>query len=370
MTARRTFSLPNFSKFKAVFPPSFWNVREKTVYDWLMLAGTAFIPIVLGVSTNQANQLAQDRADAQKESAADSANLARQHEVMTNYLSRMTTLMLDKQLRTSNPKSDVRVVARAITLNAARRLENDYKGQLLKFLYEAELIGYCPIDSSKLQAGECKDEILVLRGAKLEGITLKDSRMPTLGGINLEGSVLKEAKLPKISLPKASLKQANMEDATLVEAFLVGAEMEGANLDGIHLEKAWLSGAILAGASMTSAHLQCTQLDGANLVGSNLQGADLSNADLSGAVLGRNTASNDYTNLANADLRGAVLKNTDLSVAVLDGADLTGATYNKYTNLPPGRTGESYGMRLETDANASQVRSQECNKLDLTKYLE
>lgn len=117
-----------------------------------------------------------------------------------------------------------------------------------------------------------------------------------------------------------------------------------------------LNGALMRGARLSGAHLRGANLYESNLVGADLTGADLRDAELWGTTL-------RLADLADASLAGAGLADVDLSAANLKGADLTGArleggdgfeganltgaVYNRRTCWPSGFDPRKHGARLE-----------------------
>lgn len=273
-----------------------WGFREKTGLDLLQifasLAASLLIPVAVHMLSTQQAKTAED---------------SQRQELVSKYYDQMSTFLLGEALEPpsetaseSEKVQHLRVVsmARARTLSIFRQLDGDgeRRGQLLKFLYEAKLIGgQCRLNPKTLQSENCQDSLLPLEGAKLEGLTF-DSSIP-LTGVNLYRATLTNAKLPGIDLSSAEMDQVNLKGAELSKALLKNAQME----------KAILEEANLTDASLPDAHLKSANLKGAKLAGANLKNADLTGANLSGA-----------------DLRGA-----DLTNAKLDGANLEGAIYNR-----------------------------------------
>lgn len=341
-------------------------IKDNPIYDWGMLIGTALVPVVLFGFGLINNIQTEAKSKKQEESTVRRAEATRQHEVMTNYLSSMTNLMLRHKLLESEKDSKERTAARAITLNTARRLDGEGRGQLLKFLYEAKLVGHCPpvpIDGS-IARDKCTPPVFKLNTAKFETAVLGDSPMPPLTGINLDNSVLNNANLPRIPLPGASLKQAKLTDADLSEADLKDADMSGAILTGASLQKAFLTRATLNGARMSGASLQCAHLNGARLVGPELQDSQLDYADLDWATL----ESSSKSKIENVSLREAILTNVNLSKVDLKTIDVTGAIYNRRTTLPTGYTFEQLKMQPESTRDSSLAnRKQKCDQFQVIK---
>jgi hypothetical protein len=123
---------------------------KKTFWDWLELL---IIPIVLAfgafwlnTQTRKSEQaLAQDRA---------------RENALQRYLDSMQELILDKGLGRSEKDVEIRAVARARTLTVLRSLDGKRKGQVVRFLYEADLLGWEPQET---------EPIIKLHGADLRG---------------------------------------------------------------------------------------------------------------------------------------------------------------------------------------------------------
>ncbi|MUH00623.1 pentapeptide repeat-containing protein, partial [Scytonema sp. UIC 10036] len=260
----------------------------KTVWDWLGLAGTIAIPVVLfqfqrseqrraEERAKGEQQRAEERAKGEQQRAEERAALEREiaatnlrESALEAYIDRMSELLIDKELKVligkeieeSNPEYQKRDAAldivRARTLSVLRRLDRDgeRKGSVVRFLIDAELI-------SKLN----------LSGANLSGANLS--------GANLIGADLSDA-----DLSSAYLESARLSGAILESAYLIDAILGDANLSGANLRLAILSSASLIGADLESAILSGAILIGANLTDADLSSANLSGADLTGANLG------------------------------------------------------------------------------------
>ncbi|HEY9659000.1 MAG TPA: hypothetical protein V6C65_11150, partial [Allocoleopsis sp.] len=109
------------------------SLRNKTLWHWLELL---IIPVVLAVGA----ALIQWQSGVRQEAVATDRN---RQETLATYLEQMTALLIDRELRTSKPDSDVRAIARARTLTVLRELDSERKGQLILFLAEAGLIAKC-----------------------------------------------------------------------------------------------------------------------------------------------------------------------------------------------------------------------------------
>jgi hypothetical protein len=130
----------------------------KTLWDWMELL---LIPFVLAIGaflfnksekTHERKIAEQQRenervlASKQAKSEEEIAENRQQQIAIESYFDKMTDLLLDKGLRISEEKDEVRTIARTITLTLLRGLNGNRRGQVVQFLYEAGLIvGDTPI---------------------------------------------------------------------------------------------------------------------------------------------------------------------------------------------------------------------------------
>ncbi|MCU0525194.1 MAG: pentapeptide repeat-containing protein [Elainella sp. Prado103] len=288
---------------------------------WLDIAGTVAIPLAITVLTAaqiwiaQLNR-AQDLAISIQNRAQDLkiANETLQHGIMSRYLEEMEILIFDKGLlKANNP--EVKSVAKAVTLNTARQLDPERKGQLLKFLYESNLVGHCELNAQgKSDIKTCTEPIVSLYGVKLSELQFEPPPIP-LARIDLEGADLTHAALPGIVLIDAEMNSATLNNATLSESVLTDAKMYGAKLQN---------------ANLSNALLIRTTLIAADLNGANLQGSKL----------------------IDADLRCAELRSADLREADLTNTKLQNAKYSADTQLPPGFEPVTHGLiQVARDGN-------------------
>jgi uncharacterized protein YjbI with pentapeptide repeats len=235
-------------------------------WDWLELL---IIPIVLGAGALWFNQRARKGEQEQRQNELKIANDQRHEDTLQRYLDRMSELVLDKYLRESKRDDAVRAMARARTLTVLRSLDGNRKGQVVRFLHEADLIGKVAIEKSEER--HVIEAIIDLGGADLRGAILSVAI--------LSGAILRDA-----NLRDANLRFANLSNANLTEANLSYAILNEANLSGAALIRADLSGAALSGASLRDADLSYANLSGANLRDADLSDALLSRRQLAQAV--------------------------------------------------------------------------------------
>ncbi|QYO62767.1 pentapeptide repeat-containing protein [Leptolyngbya sp. 7M] len=292
------------------------GIRKESSFSWLKFMASAAVPISVTFLTLQ---------------QMDAASNQQRHEIMSTYLEEMKDLLVDKGLRLSDSnevsstdaeakakaeqRAEAKRMAEAINLNAASQLyENqpwlskllgqpnpngEHKGKLIKFLYQADLIGGCPVNQKlEVDKAKCKPAELKLSTIKLNEMIM-ERPIIRLIGIDLSGADLSNSKLSELNLDAANLQSATLTEADLSKTVLTDAKMQATVL-----RKADLTEALLIRAK-----LQVANLSEANLAGANFKEADLQYADLQGA------------NLQGANLQGAILK---------------GAKYNQKTVLPEG----------------------------------
>jgi hypothetical protein len=226
---------------------------------------TASIPVVIAVV---GNRYTQHRA---------------QEGALQAYLDQMSDMLIPNKERPSlykaRPGDSLSSMARARTLTVLTQLSGDRKASVLKFLYEATLIG-------KDSSGEHPVRpVVLLSGADLQDVNLSGA---ILGGADLSYTDLSDANLFLSCLRNADLSWANLSGARLRHAFL-----EGANLSYATVRGADLSGARLEGTIMPNERKYEDWLDGLRdglrqwrfgLVGSSTESREIIDGDLSSSA--------------------------------------------------------------------------------------
>ena len=179
-----------------------WNwtgLHGKTLYDWLQLL---IIPAVLAVGGYLFNytigrnerQANEQRAQTEREAAEKRAQVERdialdnqREAALQAYIDNMSELLLEKKLRKSDEEDEVRKLARVRTLTVLRRLDGRRKANVLKFLFESELL-------------------------------IRENSFIDLDGADLSRVDLSGASLHTTQLDSTNLLEADLSDADLADA--------------------------------------------------------------------------------------------------------------------------------------------------------
>jgi hypothetical protein len=224
--------------------------HAKTLWDWMSLL---IVPAALASGAWVLNKWQADRerdiARRQGETDREMESERQGQTMFEAYLDQMTLLLLEKGLRQREDCDEVKTIARARTLTLLNALDGVRKGQVIKFLFEANLL---------------------TRGLKL--IDLKNAN---LEDIHLVWADLTRIDLTGSHLSRAQLKFAHLEDSNLTNTTLVKADLRRACLQRCNLKRANLAWADLRGASLEAANLEEAHLEGAQLLDAKLTGAIL-----------------------------------------------------------------------------------------------
>jgi len=209
----------------------------KTLWDWLNLMAVLLVPLMIGVFTIATSIQQSEISQRQHESDQAIADSQQQAVILKGYIDDMTDLMLNHGLAQSDPQKDevVVIVARAKTLTALRGLNGDRKGALLRFLWEAKLIGGTINPGPPPYDGNLYPAIIHLYDADLSGANLSGA---ILYGANLSGANLSRANLSRAGLNGANLSYADLSYADLSEANLSGAYLTDAKVTKEQLAQA------------------------------------------------------------------------------------------------------------------------------------
>jgi hypothetical protein len=222
--------------------------RSKELWDWLQLLG---IPLGLVGLAFLLNNWQSDRAQRISKDAS-------RQQTLSTYLTQMSGLILDRQLvlvlvkskdhkklvLKSKPSAGVLSIARALTLTAAQPLDPDRKGDVGRFLFDANLLQSDPANQDDLH-----------------DVSLVSALLDPKTGRVRNGPNFRNAKLEDAYLQGADLFHANLQNANLQKADLFGANLQRANLQGANLRGAKLFAADLLGANLKGAHVNGARCD-------------------------------------------------------------------------------------------------------------
>jgi len=306
---------PSKIKRLAQITYTFTGFPGKSLWDILQLLGVLAIPVVVVLASslfsNAQNLTNLQVSEQQHQTDIQIASDQQRETALQTYLDTMSSLLLNNKLLQSGPSDAVREVARIQTLTTLLRLDPVRKAILIKFLYEAKLIGNATISPTQPLTNKILTfpAIISLNDAELTNMNLGGTNLTgiDLTSADLTGATLASATLTGATLTYATLYNADLDYAILDYATLTGAKLSGTNLTYAKLSDANLTGAILFFANLYGANLYDANLYGANLYGANLYGANLSGANLSGANL--YSANLSGANLTGANLRKAIMPN-------------------------------------------------------------
>jgi uncharacterized protein YjbI with pentapeptide repeats len=188
----------------------------KTLWDWMQLL---IIPFVLAGGTLWFNvQQANTSATQGRQQHASDQQIATDQQdeaILTTYINDIGNLLTTNHLRSSQPGAEVRVVARAKTFVALKKLDGERKGELIQFLYEAHLIGYTSVDA---KSGAVSQTASIVN---LYGIDASQADLTRayLEGADLEGVDLEGAKFEGADISKANLRYARIEPEQLFKTY-------------------------------------------------------------------------------------------------------------------------------------------------------
>ena len=149
---------------------------------------------------------------------------------LTSYIDWISDLVV-KGSFSDEENLSIKDIARARTLAALRMIQPEHKTILVKFLYEAGMLGS--------QNGAAAKPIIVLNGADLKGVNLSHYQMEYisitsafLNEANLSSAFLFQANLTACDLINADLSFANLDGANLLMADITGANLKGTSIVG------------------------------------------------------------------------------------------------------------------------------------------
>ncbi|HEY1354573.1 MAG TPA: pentapeptide repeat-containing protein [Ktedonobacteraceae bacterium] len=162
----------------------------KTLWDWMQLL---IVPAVLAGGVLLFNfvlsRSEQRTAEVRTQSVRALALESQREIAFQDYLDKMSELLLEKNLRKSSEKDEIRDIARARALTVLNRLDAKRKASVIQFLSESNLI-----------------DIIDLHEADLREIRLRGAR---LSNVNLSRADLRKSVLQAATLRDADLSISN-----------------------------------------------------------------------------------------------------------------------------------------------------------------
>lgn len=284
--------------------------RAKTLWDWLELL---IVPAVLALAAlvfNRSQKATELKIAAEAREAEQKISESRQMQTtLEAYYDRMTDLLLSFDLRDADRSSEKRALARARTLETLRSLDGHRKGQLLRFLHQANLIRVqdplvrledADLSGAQLDSADLADADLTrvnfrnanLNAVRFSGARLKETdfrgailnplmlHMETVDRVNFEDADLEHMQIYTSTFYNTRFARANLSHARLERGNMRNADLKDANLGFGWLVELDLSEACLVGASLESSGLRFSKLDGADLNGTNLLNTDFMGTSL------------------------------------------------------------------------------------------
>lgn len=356
---------------------------DKTLWDWLQLL---IVPVILAggglaftwKSTRTERHIAEKRYEQDQELAQrryeqdQQIALDKQREdLLQIYLDRMSELLIEKQLRSSQSDDDVCNVAQARTMSILIRLDATRVGYVFSFLRQAGLlkspqrtvnlsqanlpnVDWTGVDIGEVDLSGANFRGAILRRANLRGATLcnilfwgSDLWGADFSAADLRGAILWEAKLRGVNFSRANLCGVNLGkyqlhqtdlaqvlfyttnptrfvsgssklDSEATAAALSGIRSRGATANDTPFGRACLQGGATQSINIVLDDVGNSFLAGPTFEGTLFIGANLSKTNLTETNLG-------WSDLSEANLSEANLSKANLEAAYLDGANLQGA---------------------------------------------
>lgn len=244
------------------------------------------IPVVLAIASYMfsltINKNERKAADQRNQTEREIAQDNQRETALQEYIDKISELLLRENLRKSQVKDEVQIIARVRTLTTLSRLDNVRKGILLKFLYESNLINGDE-DSAFINLRDADFCEVVLSGQHLVGINLAGAKLTkaVLRGTNLIGANLRGADLQGADLKHSYLSNANFGPLAITTTKVNGIPL-------VHMQCANLAEANLEGADLEKAYMQST-----SLVKSNIFRANIKDVVFEGAYIDDMTCSSD-----------------------------------------------------------------------------
>jgi uncharacterized protein YjbI with pentapeptide repeats len=209
---------------------------SKTLWDWLDLIAVPLMLALIAVSFNlweTSRQTNRDEATTRRERQI--ARESRLDTLLQTYIKQLTDLVLDDRLLDSKKGSDVRGVARTLTLAAIRRLDGNRKGEVIRYLADSQLItGRAERDDESNPSTQPPPRIS-LDGADLHDADLREA---VLVGVSFANADLRRARFDRTELTAVDFNHVRLQKASFAGADLGEVDFHKARLDGASFDRA------------------------------------------------------------------------------------------------------------------------------------
>jgi len=202
----------------------FSGEKERSGWDWADLLLKVSVPVLILFLSTAYSFISAEREEKISRDQTESLAIA-------NYIKEMQPLLIGNGLRLSSPGSEVRVVARGLTLAALSQVNDSQRKRLIiRFLLDTGL----------------NDEP---QPAGLIDISEANLRKADLGGLDLSGTILYKTDLSGADLRRsafviANLQKADLRGADLSDALFHRSDLSGADLRGASLRRASFKGIV------------------------------------------------------------------------------------------------------------------------------
>jgi uncharacterized protein YjbI with pentapeptide repeats len=281
--------------------------KGKSLWDWLsLLVVPVGLALALFLLDDAQSRRERDRAEAGARRAAATEDDRRRATLLSEYLERMSDLLLDHGLARAKPSAPVAQLASTLTLTVIGRLDGRRKAQVLLFLDRSRLIDPARAGLELIGADFRGTDARAVgfpramglrgvdfRGSNFDGAAIGTSPNPVGSGFaakgqpsviygDFRGASFRRARLT-VTFGPSDLRGADLTAAALsrtsFEGCISGARFRRASLldvsfDGVRGDRADFTGALMRGAKLVRAYeggavsvLTRARFDGADLGG-------------------------------------------------------------------------------------------------------